>query len=205
MSTMRLTDCKHVFDSIAPAGYYVALKLGFFSPEEELNAYAPQWIDHYTAHGLALHDPLMRWVYAHTGSRMWSDLEIPDPMSVLTAYGTFGMRFGAVVCFMADEDRPRRTFGCFAREDRELNEVEIKLAEATLRAAHLHEAGSALTRAQSDALRLLSQGMRLKEIAQSLDVSESAVKARLKSAMARMGARTPVQAAAIASQKGLLK
>jgi aldose 1-epimerase/LuxR family transcriptional regulator len=47
--------------------------------------------------------------------------------------------------------------------------------------------------------------MRLKEIANALGISESAVKARLKSAMARMDARTPVQAASIASQRGLLK
>jgi aldose 1-epimerase/LuxR family transcriptional regulator len=36
---MRLAECKEVFASIAPAGYYVALRLGFFSPEDELNTF----------------------------------------------------------------------------------------------------------------------------------------------------------------------
>ena len=204
---MRLAECKEVFASLAPAGHYAALRLGFFSPEEELNTFSPDWIDHYTINGLALHDPLMRWIYSGSGTRRWSDLMLPDPMGVLEAYAAFGMQYGAVVCVTADEDRPRRTFGYFARADRELALGELKQLEATLRAAHFHdpEVDQPLTRAQTDALRLLSRGMRLKEIAHALGISESAVKARLKSAMARMDARTPVQAASIASQRGLLK
>lgn len=204
---MRLAECKEFFGIVAPAGYYVALRLGFFSPEEESNSFAPSWIDHYTAKGLALHDPLMRWIYSGCGAIRWSELLLPDPMGVLRSYARYGMTYGAVVCVTADEERPRRTFGYFARNDREMTRTELAELEATLRAVHFHEAEEeqALTRAQTEALRLLSRGMRLKEIAHALDISESAVKARLKSAMARMDARTPVQAASIASQRGLLK
>ncbi len=204
---MRLAECKEVFASIAPAGYYVALRLGFFSPAEELNGFAARWIDYYTINGLALHDPLMRWIYSGSGAQRWSELRLPDPMGVLKSYAAFGMPFGAVICVTAEEDLPRRTFGYFARQDRELTQAEMTELEALLRAAHFQEPqeDKTLTRAQTDALRLLSRGMRLKEIAYALGISESAVKARLKSAMARMDARTPVQAASIASQRGLLK
>lgn len=204
---MRLAECKEFFASLAPAGHYAALRLGFFSPEEELNAFDPRWVNHYTVHGLALHDPLMRWIYSQNGVSRWSALCVPDPMGVLGAYATFGMVYGAVICVTADEERPRRTFGYFARSDRELTDLELAELEATLRAAHFHdaEAEQVLTRAQTDALRLLSRGMRLKEIAFALNISESAVKARLKSAVGRMGARTPVQAASIAAQRGLLR
>ena len=204
---MRLAECKEFFATLAPAGHYAALRLGFFSPEEELNTFSPDWVNHYTINGLALHDPLMRWIYSGSGARRWSELHLSDPMGVLAAYSAFGMRYGAVVCVTADEDRPRRTFGYFSRADRELTDTEISELEASLRAAHFHETeeDQPLTRAQTDALRLLSRGMRLKEIAHALGISESAVKARLKSAMARMDARTPVQAASIASQRGLLK
>ncbi len=192
---------------MAPAGHYAALRLGFFSPEEELNAFDPGWINHYTINGLALHDPLMRWIYSASGACRWSELSAPDPLNVLGAYASFGMPFGAVVCVTADEDRPSRTFGYFARADRELTYGELNELEARLRAAHYNEVDEEppLTRAQTDALRLLSRGMRLKEIAYALNISESAVKARLKSAMARVDARTPVQAAAIAAQRGLLR
>jgi aldose 1-epimerase/LuxR family transcriptional regulator len=204
---MRLAECKDFFASRAPAGHYVALRLGYFSPEEDINTFDPSWIDYYTINGLALYDPLMRWIYSSSGSSRWSDLAVPDPMNVLAAYAKYGMPYGAVVCVTADEDRPRRTFGYFARSDRELTDSEIQELEATLRAIHYEEPGvePPLTRAQTDALRLLSRGMRLKEIALALGISESAVKARLKSAMGRMDARTPVQAASTASQRGLLK
>lgn len=132
---------------------------------------------------------------------------MPDPMRVLQAYANFGMAFGAVVCVTADEIRPRRTFGYFARTDRELTDSELADLEVTLRALHFGDAAedTALTRAQADALRLLSRGMRLKQIAFALGISESAVKARLKSAVTRMDARTPAQAASLAAEKGWLK
>jgi aldose 1-epimerase/LuxR family transcriptional regulator len=204
---MRLAECRERFATIAPAGFYVALRLGFFSAEEELNTFAPRWIDHYTINGLALHDPLMRCVYSGSGARRWSALGVADPMGVLSSYAAFGMPFGAVICVTPEEDHPRRSFGFFARQDRELTLAEMEELETLLRAAHFREPHKdrLLTRAQTDALRLLSRGMRLKEIAYALGISESAVKARLKSAMARMDARTPVQAASIASQRGLLK
>ena len=204
---MRLADCGEVFARIAPAGHYAAVRLGFFSPEEESNTFDPEWIDHYTIHGLALHDPLMRWVYSGSGARRWSALPVPDPMHVLEAYATFGMIYGAVVCVTADEIRPRRTFGYFARQDRELTDAELAALESALRALHCGDAAeeSVLTRAQADALRLLARGMRRKQIAFALGISESAVKARLKSAVVRMDARTPAQAASLAAEKGWLK
>lgn len=204
---MRLAECKALFDGIAPAGFYVAVRLGFLSAEEEINTFRPEWIDLYTARSLALHDPLMRWVYSNGGVARWSGLEIDDPMRVLDAYAMAGMRYGAVVCVSANEARPRRTFGYFSRSDREMTDTELQELEARLRMLHFEtaEQEEGLTRAQREALRLLSQGMRLKEIGHALDISESAVKARLKSAMARMHARTPAQAASIASKRGLLR
>ncbi len=204
---MRLADFTDVFARIAPAGHYAAVRLGFFSPEEESNTFAQDWGLHYTVNGLALHDPLMRWVYSGSGARRWSELDLPDPLGVLRAYADFGMPYGTVVSVTADDARPSRTFGYFARDDRELTDAENADLEATLRALHLGETEDAqgLTRAQAEALRLLSRGMRLKQIAFALGISESAVKARLKSAVARMDARTPAQAASLAAERGWLK
>lgn len=203
---MRLAEGKEEFVQVAPAGFYVAVRLGFYSPEEMLNEFPADWVDHYTIHGLALHDPLMRWIHSGRGAQRWSELDLPDPLRVMQAYADFGMPYGAAICVAADEERPRRTFGFFARSDRELTDEEMSRAENALRAVHFHqESTEALTPAQADALRLLSKGMRLKEVAHVLQISESAVKARLKGAVARMNARTPVQAASIAAQRGLLR
>ena len=204
---MRLAECKALFESIAPAGFYVAVRLGFMSPEEEINTFRPDWIDFYTSRGLALHDPLMRWIYSNCGAARWSALNTEDALGIMAFYSGSGMHYGAVVCVSSDEARPRRTFGYFSRSDRELSQSELEELEARLRSLHFHpvQQEERLTKAQSEALRLLSQGMRLREIAHALDISESAVKARLKSAMARMHARTPAQAATIASKRGLLR
>lgn len=207
MSRMRLADWKSLFETIAPAGFYVAVRLSFLSPEEEVNTFRSDWVDLYTARNLALHDPLMRWIYSNDGAARWSEVKIDDPMGVLAAYAASGMTYGAVICISADDARPRRTFGYFARTDRELSHIELQQLDAGLRSLHLRaeEPQESLTRAQCDALKLLSQGFRLKQIAKALEISESAVKARLKSAMTRMQALTPAQAASIAAQRGLLR
>lgn len=51
---------------------------------------------------------------------------------------------------------------------------------------------------------MLSTGMRYKQMAYALGISESAVKARLKGAAQRMNAKTAAQAASVAASRGIL-
>jgi LuxR family transcriptional regulator len=51
---------------------------------------------------------------------------------------------------------------------------------------------------------MIKDGKRLKEIAFDLGVTEGAVKQRLKNAKTKLGAKTGTQAAALASQYGLI-
>jgi LuxR family transcriptional regulator len=51
---------------------------------------------------------------------------------------------------------------------------------------------------------MVRDGKRLKEIAFDLGVTEGAVKQRLKNAKIKLGAKTGTQAAALASQYGLI-
>jgi LuxR family transcriptional regulator, quorum-sensing system regulator SdiA len=69
-----LNAMKDQITEIAPAGYYVALRVGFSFPEEELNLLPDNWVEYYTTHGLVVHDPAMKWVYGNTGARRFSDL-----------------------------------------------------------------------------------------------------------------------------------
>lgn len=200
---MHPEDFDATFSKLAPAGYYLALHLGFYAPAEERNTFPGHWVDHYTHSGLAPLDPLMRWCHAHSGVARWSTVALPDPMRVIPAYHAYGFVFGAVVSIPRSDDRPRRSFGLFARADRELREEELAELHAALMELHVDDQ-EILTAAQAEALRLLSQGRRHKEIAHLLGISVSAVKARLKSATARLEARTPVEAASIAAVKGLL-
>ncbi|MBI1219842.1 MAG: LuxR family transcriptional regulator [Rhodobacteraceae bacterium] len=192
-----------MLSKLAPAGYYIALRVGFYAPEREMNAFPSDWTDYYTRDGLALVDPYMQWCQRNAGISRWSAVDLPDPYSVAFAYRRFGIPFGASVSITGTITEPRRSFGVFAHPDREFSEEEMALLHDAL--DQLHSANNdVLTPAQAAALRLLSQGKRQKEIAALLGISISAVKARLKSASERLGASTPIEAASIAASSGML-
>jgi len=96
---------------LATNGYYLALRVGFAFPLEEVNELPAPWVDHYTKHRFMLHDPVIRWIYANTGAIAWSGIDLPDPMRVLDQAQTFGLRYGvAVACFDGNREG-QRSFG----------------------------------------------------------------------------------------------
>ena len=46
---------------IAPAGYYIALRLGFAFPVEEINNLPSEWVTHYTQQRFMMFDPVVRY------------------------------------------------------------------------------------------------------------------------------------------------
>ncbi|MEO8241722.1 MAG: LuxR C-terminal-related transcriptional regulator [bacterium] len=192
-------------DTISPAGFYVAIRVGFSFPEEELNALPENWVEFYTTHGLVVHDPAMKWVYANTGSVRFSEISLPDPHQVRERAAVFGLSHGAAISVMTPADRGRRTYGLFFRADRDFEPTD--LANLHLIVSKLHsgaETEPVLTAAEVQALRMQSEGLRLKQIAAELGISESAVKARLNNAKRKLGAKTQSQAASIAAARRIL-
>ncbi|MBQ2263521.1 MAG: autoinducer binding domain-containing protein [Loktanella sp.] len=190
---------------LAPSGYYIALRIGFAFPMEEANALPADWVDHYTKQRFMLFDPAVRWAYGNTGACRWSELEQEDPKRVILQARSFGLRFGVTVSVMDSGSGAQRSFGSFTRPDREFSDLEIKLLHAFLTRRHGETAPPTnLTRAELEALRMVKDGKRLKEIAHDLGVSEGAVKQRLKNAKLKLGAKTGTQAAALANQYGLI-
>lgn len=200
---MHLSDMRGAFLQIATAGFYVALRLGFYSPEDELNTFPDAFVDFYTARGLALQDPLMRWTFTNQGALRWSEIDQADPLGVMTRYRQFGLRFGATICLAGRGSVPKKSFGLFGRSDREFSDAEVHDLREMLTALHVNEPQS-LTESQVEVLRMLSTGMRYKQMAFALGISESAVKARLKGAAQRMNAKTAAQAASVAASRGML-
>jgi LuxR family transcriptional regulator len=190
---------------IAPAGYYVALRIGFAFPVEEINELPEPWVEHYTARRYMLFDPVIRWVYGNTGSIRWSEIEMDDPRKILPQAQTFGLRYGAAIACFDGNNEGQRSFGSFARSDREFSDLEIRALSAYVVRRHAEMAPPTnLTKAELEALGMVRDGKRLKEIAHILGVSEGAVKQRLKNAKLKLGARTGSQAAALAAQHGLI-
>ena len=67
-----------------------------------------------------------------------------------------------------------------------------------------HDDAPSLTAAEIEALKMQASGMRLKQIAARLGISESAVKARLNNVKRKLGAKTQSQAASIAAARRIL-
>lgn len=190
---------------LAPSGHYVALRIGFAFPMEEVNAFPPDWIEHYTKQRFALFDPVLRWSYTNTGTIRWSEFDIEDPKRIIAQAQTFGMRYGVTVSVFDSAAGAQRSFASFTRSDREYTDLEMKLLQAYLLRRHNETAPPTnLTNAELEALGMVKDGRRLKEIAHELSVSEGAVKQRLKNAKLKLGAKTGTQAAALASQYGLI-
>jgi LuxR family transcriptional regulator len=190
---------------LAPAGHYIALRLGFTFPLHEDLSLPDLWVELYTRRGYMMDDPVTRWAYANVGAIRWSAIDLPDPRAILDKARVFGMAYGAVVSVADEAADGQRSFGYFARSDREFTDSEIDRLARRLRRMHDEAAPPAnLTRAEIEALGLVRDGYLMKEIAGRLGVTEGAVKQRLKHAKTKLGARTSGQAVSKAIAFGLI-
>jgi len=190
---------------LAPAGHYIALRIGFAFPLEEVNAWPADWVEHYTQRRYMLHDPVIRWIYTNIGAVRWSQIGLDDPHDVLLRAREHGLRYGVAICIFDGNAEGQRSFGSFARHDREFEDHEIAVLTTRLARMHREKAPPTnLTKAELEALRMVKSGLRLKQIAYDLGVSEGAVKQRLKNAKIKLGAQTGAQAAALAGEYGLI-
>ncbi|MCE6950435.1 autoinducer binding domain-containing protein [Cereibacter sphaeroides] len=177
---------------LAPAGYFIGLHIRFASPLIVLQSYREDWIEYYTEHGFVLHDPAIIWAIGETGIRRWSDLGLPDPKGIFSAAREFGLKFGCTVSWGPARSR---SIGNFARTDREFTDGEMSDLFASFQRLHdLTLPTEELTQPQIEALRCIANGDRHVAAAAKLGISESALKARIASARARLGARTTAEA-----------
>lgn len=187
---------------LAPEGYALGLHIRFASAHIMVQTYDPVWIERYTSRGYMLCDPLVSWGFSTTGTSRWSELNFPDPHDILRQAAEFGLRYGVAV---AHGPTSSRTIGGFARADREFTDEEIGQIRDTVRLLHDESTPpESLTPAQRHALRLVSKGHRYAEAAALLGISESALKARLKSVRERLYVRTTAEAIQRAQEYKLL-
>ncbi|MCC7320485.1 MAG: autoinducer binding domain-containing protein [Rubellimicrobium sp.] len=172
---------------------------------EEINALPTDWVECYTRERFMLFDPVIRWSYQSSGAIRWSEIAIADPRGILEQARAHGLLFGAAVAVHDEGGTGQRSFGSFLRADREYREDEMAALFAHLEGLHQdRKPPSNLTQAEIEALRMVKDGLRLKQIAHELGVTEGAVKQRLKNAKAKLGAATGTQAATLARGYGLI-
>jgi len=187
---------------LAPAGYALGLHIRFASAQIMINTYDPRWIEIYTNRGYMLCDPLVSWGFGTEGIARWSALNHPDPHRVMEQAQVYGLLYGvAVSCGPTSS----RTIAGFGRSDREYTDAEIVEIADLVRILHREtEPPERLSTPQVDALRLVSKGFRHSEAAHRLGISESALKARLRSARDRLLSRTTAEAIQRAIEAKLL-
>lgn len=190
---------------LAPAGYYLAIRVGFAFPMVEHNQLPGSWVREYTVSGLVVHDPAMGWAYQNSGAVRVADLAAADNQGVLELAKNHGLQFGVVASCIDDDDAGQRSFGFFFRSDRDYEDVELaRLNQVLLTAHRAHARPRNLTTAELETLSLVKNGLLMKQIACLLGVSESAIKQRLKNARLKLNAKTGSQAAASATMLGMI-
>lgn len=187
---------------MSPLGYRIGLHIRFATPLVYHSTFPPAWERHYNDNAYYLRDPLVFWGIGLTGVTRWSEISLPDPFDVFKQAGEFGLKYGASASCGPISSRSIIGVG---RADREFTDAEL---------AHLHDLAqrlhdenappTELTTAQIEALQCISNGDRHTAAAAKLGISESALKARLKSARIRLEARTTSEAVRKAREYRLL-
>jgi LuxR family transcriptional regulator len=188
--------------NIASAGYAIELNIRSTEPTLSLRTYPVEWIKYYTSNGYMLSDPVISWGITQSGTCRWRDMDVPDPRNVMVHARKYGLNHGIVVSHGEIESR---TVAGFAKSDREFSDAEIAICLGVVERLHAEtKPPDRLTDAQIEALRLIGSGGRHAQVAAELGISESALKARLKSARNRLMARTTAEAIQRATEFNLM-
>lgn len=187
---------------LAPKGYALGLHIRFASAHIMVQTYDRAWIEIYTGRGYMLCDPLVSWGFSTEGAIRWSELPFPDPHRVMEQASAFGLKYGVGVSVGPTSSR---SIGGFAREDREFTDEEMATIADLVRVLHRESTPlERLTGPQIAALRLIAKGFRYAEAAAQLGISESALKARLKTVRDGLLCRTMAEAIQKAQEYKLL-
>jgi LuxR family transcriptional regulator len=137
-----IAELLHELDRRSPAGFAVALHLRFATPAYLFQTYPKRWRELYSAKGLVMHDPTVKWGLGNTGSVRWTELEPMDTRGVLEMAKDHGIMNGITIALSS---RHSRSIGSFARADREFDDAETaslsrllsRLHDETVGAGHL--------------------------------------------------------------------
>lgn len=122
-------------DGQSPAGFAIALHVRFATPTYMFQTYARRWMDHYSATGMVLRDPVAHWGLQNIGRITWADLEAHYGGGVMDAAKDFGLMNGVAIAVVHSGSR---SIAGFARADRDFTEAETDDLEEGL--VRLHNA-----------------------------------------------------------------
>jgi LuxR family transcriptional regulator len=134
----RIAALLHELDERSPSGFAIALHVRFTRPTYLFQTYAKPWMDRYSAAGMVMHDPVVRWGLQNTGHRLWSELSEIDTVGVFEQAKDFGIMNGVAIGIVGGESR---SLGGFGRADRDFDAEEIRELEYLLSQLHVATEG----------------------------------------------------------------
>ena len=141
-------------DALSPAGFAIALHIKYTTPTLLFQTYPTKWVEYYTAHGLVLHDPAVRWGFENTGAIRWRDQVDDDPFGVIEQARRHGMTHGVTLAVFRKKSR---TVAAFSRSDRDFLDYEIDQLGFRLDQLHDETYGiETLSEAEMTALKKMS-------------------------------------------------
>jgi len=179
--------------NLAPKGYWVGFHIRRTSPTTSETTYNREWLRQYSNMGYWLRDPILGWGMSTVGYMRTSDLPKKyDPYDCLVDAAKFSLKYSA--CFSLGQIHSR-SIANTARDDRPFTDEELKEIYGIIAQLHvLTEPQKVLSANQIEALQIISTGARQAAAADTLGISESALKARLVSARGHLNARTTSEA-----------
>lgn len=187
---------------VAPAGYFLALRIRGTAPLMAFKTYPQAWVDRYMENGYLLRDPITTWAMTIGGTIRWSSPLLPDPFRVLRQAAEYGLTYGASV---AHGPIGALTICSFGRSDRELTNAEI--AKVKQRVIDLHDRTAlpkSLTDDQKETLMAMAQGTMPQDMAAKQGISDAAAQARYAQVYQALFAKTPDEALRRAKEYKLL-
>ncbi|WP_157937610.1 autoinducer binding domain-containing protein [Oceaniglobus roseus] len=127
---LLLTNLK----TMAPQGFAAAFHVDFATPKYLFQTYDDAWMTYYSASGLVMKDPAVRWGFSHDGIAPWADLVAMDSHKVFEKAAEYGLHHW---CVVATSERGSKSIGAFSRGDAPFSDEEREAVFADFQRLHL--------------------------------------------------------------------
>ncbi|WP_259973812.1 helix-turn-helix transcriptional regulator [Leisingera aquaemixtae] len=181
-------------DNISESGYSIGVGFDGVEPVFVHSTYAQRWVDRYVDQAYLLVDPTIQFGLSSTGWVTWNDLErlFPSSKTFFEDAANYGLVHGNTLAISADGRVS--VLSCSGPKWRD---EELRIARAALYALHALEyepsQSITLTAPVKDVLRMMCNGCKDQEIAENLGVKLETVRARRRTAMQALDAKTSAQ------------
>lgn len=194
--------------SVGTSGYSLLLNARIYGPEHFETTYPDGWQATYEKEMWVLRDPIFHWALMNKGGgdARWSDIPrlAPGSRGLMRKAKKLGLVYGAIFV--------RKGYGGFvsflsvARPDRELTMEEMaRVSDLATEFFAEIDIEERLTPKATEVLQLLADHKTIPEIAEELNLSESAIKTRLNDARKNTGVPSTSALVIYARRRGLLQ